>query len=75
MFLSLKELEDLTGYTRPSAQARALREKWGIHPFISATGKVHVTKDIVEEAQRRMSGIEARSTRRRGPRPNLNAVS
>ena len=74
MFLSPKEIENLTGYVRPTAQAKALREKWGIQPFISATGKVHVTHDIVEAAQRRMSGIEIQQTRRRGPTPNLKAV-
>ena len=74
LFLTRQELEELTGYVRSSAQCRLLRE-WGIEPYVSARGRVMVTWDAVEEAQRRRSGIETRAAARKGPRPNLAAVS
>lgn len=73
MFLTPDELRALTGYRRPTAQARWLRTH-GIEPFISAAGAVQVTHDIVQEMQRVRSGLEARRILK-GTRPNLKAVS
>ena len=73
MFLTPDELRSLTGYQRPSAQARWLRAQ-GIEPFVSAAGQVQVTHDIVAEVQRVRSGLEARRIFK-GARPNLKAVS
>ena len=73
-FLTPAELEKLTGYVRQGAQIRRLRE-WGIEPFVSATNKIFVCRAIVEEVQRKHSGLEARSAQRRGPRPNLEVVT
>ena len=73
-FLTRAEIEELTGYIRRSCQLRVLRE-WGIEPYISASGRIQVTWDVVEEVQRRRSGVEARAVQRRGPRPNLSVVS
>ena len=72
-FLTRPELEQLTGYVRPSAQIRKLRE-WGIEPFVSARGEVFVAREALEEAQRRRSGMEARAIARKGPRPRLEVV-
>lgn len=73
MFLTSHQLRELTGYQRPSAQARWLRAH-GIEPFVSATGALQVAAGVVEEVQRRRSGLELQAVRR-GPRPNLRAVS
>lgn len=73
MFLTPEQLENLTGYRRPRAQLQWLRAH-GIEPYVSARGQVQVTQAVVEEAQRRASGLELQAVRR-GPRPNLRVVS
>ena len=73
MLLTPAELQRITGYQRRSNQIAWL-QRHGIEPFVSATGEVNVTQDIVEESMRRLSGVEARRAERRGPRPNLTAV-
>ena len=73
MFLSPEELKNLTGYKHRTKQIRWLRAQ-GIHPFISATGDVSVTWDVVNEALRRASGMDARAATEAGPRPNLAVV-
>lgn len=73
MFLTPKELHALTGYYRRSKQIAWLRSN-GIEPFLSATGAVHVAREVVTEVQRRMSGIEVRAAARKGPLPNFSVV-
>lgn len=58
---------------RLGAQTRKLRE-WGIEPFVSVTGRISVTWDVVDEVLRRRSGLEARELAKRR-RPNLHAVT
>lgn len=70
-FLTPAELVELTGYKRPLRQVQQLVDEYGITPFVSAKGRVLVTRDAVQMAQRRMSGFELQAVQRRGPRPNL----
>ena len=74
VFLTRAEIEELTGYVWRPRQIERLRE-WGIDPYVSAKGRIQVTWDVVEEVQRRRSGIEARAVQRKGPRPNLSVVT
>lgn len=69
--LSHDDLVELTGYKRPADQARALRESFGITPFVSRTGRITVFLSVLEEAQKRRSGFEVEKVTRRGPRPRL----
>lgn len=73
LFLEPAELAALTGYTRGAEQVRWLKAH-GIEPFIAADGAVHVTRDVVEQAARVLSGLEARAATRRR-RPNFGAVT
>ena len=68
------QLIELTGYIRPARQARILREKWGIEPFISSHGHCWVMRDVLVEAQHRLSGLEVQAATRQGPRPNMKVV-
>lgn len=67
-FLTDDDLERLTGYTQPSAQARRLREM-GIQPLLSSTGRPLVCWGVVEALQLQMSGVESRRSE-----PNWEAM-
>ena len=47
MFLTPEELKQLTGYARPSNQARRLK-KLGLRHWINARGRVVVPRSAVE---------------------------
>ncbi|HMM74960.1 MAG TPA: DUF4224 domain-containing protein [Gammaproteobacteria bacterium] len=68
--LTPEELAQITGYKRRGDQIKWLRRR-GIEPFISSTGAVIVFAGVLEEAQRRASGMELQNVMRRGPLPNL----
>jgi hypothetical protein len=72
--ISQERLRQITGYKRRADQIRWLKEH-GITPFVGADGTVTVFEDVLEEAQRRASGMELQAARRQGPRPNLRAVT
>lgn len=74
MFLTPDELRSLTGRKRRSAQLAWLRSR-GIEPFVSAAGELFVCASVVEEVQRMASGIALQQAARKGPRPNLRAVT
>ena len=71
-FLSPDELRELTGYSRPHLQLKVLRD-WGIEPFLDRRKGLVVARDVLVEAQRRASGLEAPAGRK-GPRPRLERV-
>lgn len=73
MFLTPAELQKLTGYKRRASQLAWLRKR-GVEPFVSAKGELLVFPWIIEEAQRRASGMNFQQVTRSGPRPNLRAV-
>lgn len=55
-WLTDDEVRDLTGYARPTCQARWLNSH-GIRCFMNALGKVRVSRDALSAVQ---SGVKAR---------------
>lgn len=69
-----ERIREVTGYKRRAEQLAWLR-RHGIEPFIGRRGEISVYEEVLLEVQCRMSNLEAQKVLRKGPRPNLRAVT
>jgi hypothetical protein len=75
IFLTVDELQELTGFTQPAAQIRWL-QKWKIRHFVNAHGRAVVTRAAVEglPASRDRPRTEPNWDALPPPRPQLRLI-